>query len=400
MAEPKQHALYAASSSDRWINCPASLKLIARAPKPRSSAAADEGTLAHELMELCLINKVDVGHYENEVVFDDDLNESEKYPFEMRMHIQGFLNYVRSLVYDIGPHAELLVEEKVYLDFIHPTEAFGTVDVAIIEPFGTLHIIDLKYGMGHVGHRNNSQMLYYALGIAHKHQYDFEQIKTTIYQPRTCDSDDPWKIARTDSFHPNKLHQYRGDLVSAVHDCETADEDTDLNAGSWCKFCPAKIICPAITRTALKQAQLDFMAPVQPDPKSLTSDQLKAILDRSAYLELWIKEVKAYAEDKIRSGMKVDGWGIVPTRAKRVWAEPNGDIKYVTARLKVMDDINLFSEELMTPPQAEKVLKKHWTKEEVEEFMNDYVVSISGGDKLSPINEDYNGPWPDDMDID
>lgn len=373
MGAPKKHAKFAASSSERWVNCPASLKLSEKAPPQKSGAAADEGTTAHELMEFALESSV-----KNVVKFFEN---DDKYPLEMRKHVQGFVDFVRS---EMKPHYELLVEEKVFLDFIHPTEAFGTVDVAIIEPFGVLHIVDFKYGQGFVNHKDNSQMIFYALGIAHKHHYDFEEVRTTIYQPRAGSTD----AARTDSFSVEKLKSWAKTFKQAVKACETADVETDLNAGAWCKFCPAKVICPAISKSTFEMAKLDFSAPIQPAPKSLTSDQLKTILDRSAYLELWIKEVKTYAEQQIRSGMKIQGWGLEPKRPQRVWANPE-KIKKKHPQLLV--------QELLTPTQAEKVLKGSLNKSELEKFFKDNVVTVSSGDKLSSTTNDYGDTGLDDL---
>lgn len=386
MNAPKAHAEYAASSSERWVNCPASLLLSKDAPAQKSGAAAEEGTLAHELMEVVLKEGHDsVYALENSSCVDI----TDHYPEDMIDHVEGFVKFVRS---QMKPHYELLVEEKVYLDFIHPTEAFGTVDVAIIEPFGVLHIIDFKYGQGYVNHRDNTQMMYYALGIAHKHHFDFEEVRTTIYQPRAGSTE----AARTDSFSVEKLKNFSGVLKTAVDVAERIKKagkhkPEHLNAGSWCKFCPAKIVCPQITKSALETAKLDFSSAVQPSPKSLTSDQVKAILDRSAYLELWIKEVKKYAEDQLRSGKKIAGWGLVPTRPQRKWYDS------IAVKLGYPE---LVVKEVVTPAEAEKILKKKWDKKTIENFFEEHVVTVSSGEKLEQTNNDYEADGLDDLSFD
>lgn len=389
MTTPKAHAEYAASSSERWVNCPASLLLSKDAPEQKSGAAAEEGTLAHSLMEAVLEGGFDsVYGLEGKGV-----EITDHYDDQMIKHVQGFVDYVWG---QKKPHDELLVEERVYLDFIHPTEAFGTVDVAIIEPFGVLHIIDFKYGQGYVNHRDNTQMMYYALGIAHKLQYDVEEVRTTIYQPRGANETDPNKIARTDSFSVEKLKNFSKVLKTAVDVAEKIKKSgkykpEHLNAGSWCKFCPAKIVCPQITKSALETAKLDFSSVVQPSPKSLTSDQVKAILDRSAYLELWIKEVKKYAEEQIRAGKKIAGWGLVPTKPQRKWVEP------IMIGLGYPE---LVKQEIVSPAEAEKILKKKWDKKTVENFFEEHVVTVSSGEKLQTTNNDYEADGLDDLSFD
>lgn len=264
MSEPKAHAKYAASNSKQWLACPGSIKLSEQAPKKDDTKASAEGTIAHELMEFALnANTKDVVAF-----FEND----EKYPLEMREHVQGFVDFVRSEMNKIGPHAELLVEERVYLDGVITDEgeedeeakAFGTVDVAIIEPYGVLHIIDFKYGTGYVDHNDNPQMIYYGLGLAHKLQYDIEALKTTIYQPRAYAPGSD-KAARTAEYSVGVLKDWKYTFYEGIKACE--EDEPKLNSGDHCFFCPAKIICPEITKKSMERAKLKFQAPVQPDPK-------------------------------------------------------------------------------------------------------------------------------------
>ena len=53
---PSSHARLSASSAERWINCPGSIKLAEELNlKGTSSAYADEGTLAHSVAEFKLV---------------------------------------------------------------------------------------------------------------------------------------------------------------------------------------------------------------------------------------------------------------------------------------------------------------------------------------------------------
>lgn len=364
MSEPKAHAKFAASSAERWMNCAGSIQLSEDAPPKISSAAADEGTTAHELMEFALESNI-----KDVVKFFE--NEDDKYDLEMRLYIQNFVDFVRS---ELKPGFDLLVEQKIHLDFLHPTEAFGTVDVAVIEHFGTLHIIDLKYGKKRVDPKDNAQMIYYALGIAHPAGYDFEQIKTTIYQPRA--GLDPIK---THTFSPDVLKVWKDKFSKAIDAAEAPGAKAKLTEGAWCFFCPAKIICPQIKTNGMKKALLAFDSPLQPAPKELTPIQLKTILDKSSYLELWIKEVKAYAEEQVRRGVKIEGWGLVPKRGQRVWIDQE--------RIKQMAYIK---ETVMSPAEVEKQMKAAKTPtKEIKEFMKSNAVSVSSGDKFDKTKNDY-----------
>ena len=52
---PELHHHYGGSGAHRWINCPASIKQEFGLPNV-SSEAALEGTVAHKILELCLVH--------------------------------------------------------------------------------------------------------------------------------------------------------------------------------------------------------------------------------------------------------------------------------------------------------------------------------------------------------
>ena len=115
--------------------------------------------------------------------------------------------------------------------------------------------------------------------------------------------------------------------------------------------------------------------------------------------KLWIKEVEKYAEENIRAGKKISGWGLVPTRAQRVWKDADQVLKWDH---KFKTGINQFLKRdvLVSPAEAEKILKTKMKKDDLEKFMNDNVVAVSSGEKLQSINNDYDVEGLDDLDID
>ena len=334
-----------------------------------STKAAAEGTRAHDLMDMALKTNV-------KDVVKFFANDDEIYPLEMRKHVQGFVDYVRGL---LNPHNELLVEERVHLDQLHITEAFGTVDVAIIEHFGLLHIVDFKYGKTEVEAQGNTQMIYYALGLLYKHKYDFESVKITIYQPRAGK-----EAFRSATYTVDELRVYEKRFKDQIDLCESEGAEELTVSGDHCFFCPAKIKCPEITTKALQKAKLVFSAPIQPDPKFLTSDQLKTILDRSAYLLLWVKDVRAYAEKILNEGGQIEGWGLKTKRASRVWVNQNKVLKSLWGE-------DLVSQELVSPAQAEKILKGlNYDADAIKDFMKENVVHVSSGTTLSQTDSQNN----------
>ena len=67
--------------------------------------------------------------------------------------------------------------------------------------------------------------------------------------------------------------------------------------------------------------------------------------------------------------------------------------------MESVEEISFRTNEIVSPAQAEKILKRHVDKDVVERFMNDFVVAVSSGEKLSQINNDYDLDGLDDLEI-
>jgi len=157
-------------------------------------------------------------------------------------------------IYNLVPEeADLLCEIRVGLEFVEPG-MFGTVDAAIVELFGILWVIDYKYGAGRmVDPADNSQMIYYALGIAHKYHFNFSKVRLAIAQPRIVHKDG---FFRTWDISIPKLMSWQKVFKNGVEACKKPD--APLKPGRWCFFCPAQTICPAIENRQMEEAQTDF----------------------------------------------------------------------------------------------------------------------------------------------
>ncbi len=115
---------------------------------------------------------------------------------------------------------------------------FGTFDGAVLDHFGTLHVFDFKYGAGHaVSPKENLQMIFYGLGLAHKYQWNFQNVRLWIIQPRIKGYDGPtyWDISISDL---KKYEQFFKDAVERV------EKRPEFKEGSWCHWCKAKNACP------------------------------------------------------------------------------------------------------------------------------------------------------------
>ena len=237
----KTHAKLSASGSERWLSCPGSVILSDGLPDTESDAAK-EGTLAHECLEFLLKNRAHPLSKLKRI-----LDKKNCYPPEMLSYVLDSRN---EILRHLMPEHIFLCETKIDLTFVGPG-MFGTIDAAIIALGNTLKVFDFKYGKGKaVEVENNTQLIYYALGIAHQYAYKFKQVELVILQPR-AKLRGQW--IRGQKIPMDRFKTWIPKFKRGVE--ETLNPWADLNAGPWCWFCKAKWKCP-ITRD--KQLENDF----------------------------------------------------------------------------------------------------------------------------------------------
>lgn len=224
----RKHAKLSASGAERWLNCSGSVALSEGIPS-KDTVWSKEGTLAHEVLEW--------------VLEGDNGNLLQPAPLGATPEMIEYARQSARFIWGVErktPRAQLLVETKVALPFIND-EMFGTLDVAIVDHFDTLHILDYKYGRSMVSPEENLQLIFYALGVAHTHHWNFKKARLWIIQPRVRGYDGPsfWDIEMTD------LYKYVKVFKEGV--ARVAAEPTTYREGSWCYWCAGKAFCPLKT---------------------------------------------------------------------------------------------------------------------------------------------------------
>lgn len=235
----RKHSKYSASGAERWINCPGSVELSEGMPD-RKTVYSNEGEQAHELLE----DNLNARLQDSNKIF----RAPPHFPREMAAHVKATADFIANLHWTIEG-SELLVETRITLDFISP-EMFGTFDAAIIEDFGLLQVFDFKYGAAHaLNPENNLQMIFYAMGLAEKYNWNFSAARLWIIQPRIRGYDGPqfWDITMDGlKFYS---HRFRSAIIRAEKSSK------EYNEGAWCWFCKAKAKCPIKTSLRLEEGR-------------------------------------------------------------------------------------------------------------------------------------------------
>lgn len=371
----RKHSDYAASSSHRWLHCPASVQLSKKAPPQPESAYAAEGTRAHECLEFIVRRFKNLEKARKEAL--------KKWPAEM---VEHGVNSAKT-IFKLRPSkdAKLLIETRVVLKHIGPG-LFGTLDYAWVDEWGELTVIDYKYGAGvpvlpiddETG-EPNPQLMYYASGIAAKYDYEFSHIRLAIIQPRVWREDeDPLTEGKTTI---KALREFEKKVKAAIAESKkpgiqpvAAPPEASDN---WCRWCPAASFCPAISKMQLSNVDIAFDVEngldenTMPEVTALTAETLPKVLNACDLLEIWIEKVRAHAFQLACNGEKIAGRKLVEKRTTRYWL-PEAE----KAAKETFGDA-AFKTELLSPAQLEKAIGK-----EAKSFTSEYADNKSSGYSL------------------
>ncbi len=312
-AVERDHALLAASSSKRWINCPPSARIADSIPE-KTSDYAEEGTLAHSLSELKL--RRIFTEPMTEKAYKSQLNKMKKnrlWADEMERCSDAYVEYIQKIAFGCQTKPSVSIEKKV--DYSHVAkEGFGTSDCIIL--YGTtLHVIDYKHGKGiPVSAVDNPQMSLYAIGAmkAYEMLYNIEEVHLHVIQPR-LNNFSAWTTTAA------YLKQWAEEVVRPAAELAFKGEGY-FTQGDWCDgcFCPIAGSCRARME---ENMQLEsYISPVDGElqlPPVLSSDEVGKILVRAQNLAKWVKKLEGFALDELMKSNPVPGWKLVEGRSNR-----------------------------------------------------------------------------------
>lgn len=326
------HAKLSASGAHRWMNCPGSVK-AEEGLKDSSSSFAEEGTRAHDLMELAMLS-------------GKPCRSFDAYGTDMADFVQVYVDYVESLK---TPGDMLLVEERVDFSEWVPG-GFGTADTILIGDY-RIHIIDQKYGKGvPVYAESNPQAMLYALGAyaGFGWMVDVKSVKISIVQPR-LDTISEWEISITD------LLKF-GEVVRQAALDTQSPKAKRVPGEKQCRWCKAKATCPALYKMTSDILMADFeQIDEAPQPHKLSFAQMRLALENKGLIEAWLLSVENSVKDLLLEGGAFEGFKLVEGRSIRKWS----DEEQAGERLvDLVGEQGAFTKKLISPAQAEKLLGK------------------------------------------
>ena len=312
------HANLSPSASERWIQCPASVRVEAAYPQGEDSIYAAEGTKAHALGELeaslafgQITDRQYRGRYKKWLLTEPVLDEEDL--LDMHRHIAAYVALIveRKAMY---PHSQVLFEQRVKTGI---EQCWGTADTVIVSP-EHVEVIDLKYGQGvGVVAWGNSQLRLYGVGALEMFGDvlgDTQVVRSTVFQPR-LDSTSTEEMTAVD------IRAWRDELIPIADEALNNPNAHFGPSETACRWCAAAGECRARMEKMTKE---DFGT----KPDLLTVEELGDLLEKTADIKSWCTAVedtalrKAYSEQ-----VAIPGWKVVLS----------GGIRKVTDQAKAIE---------------------------------------------------------------
>jgi len=361
----RAHALLSASSSHRWLACPASAVAAEAYPNPDTEFTR-EGTQAHEVAEAVTRAAV-----ENKSSWKVPAGgDGAGLPLDMIDHAEGYRDYILEQVK--GPNAVVLLEQKVDFSPWVP-EGFGTADCIIIQG-NTMDVIDYKYGQGvPVSAVDNPQAKLYGLGALNDYgfAYDVERIRLHIYQPRLNN-------ISVDELTAADLMAWAEKTVKPVAE-KAAKGKGGYKAGEHCKFCPHAGKCRTLHRTCTEFVETHNLRVGVP---VLAPHEVAEVLEMEPLVNLWLRKVKAQAMDTLLSGGEVPGYKVVEGKqGNRKWTADFQVLEALKGAGYSQEDVT--ETKLLSPAGMDKAIGKKRVTELLEQFID----RAPGAPTLAPASD-------------
>ena len=355
------HALLSPSGSHRWLHCTPSAVLETEFNN-KSSPAAAEGTAAHALCEHKLKRML---HRRSKRPVSDYNSD------EMEEHTDAYVEFVSELLEKAKQNCKdplVQVEQRLDLSEYVPG-AFGTADCLIIAD-GTLHVIDMKYGLGVlVSAEENPQLKCYGIAALSIYEdlYDIKEVALSIFQPRR-ENVSTWIISAEElrnwaekELKPKAQMAFKG--------------EGEYCPGEWCQFCRAAVKCRARAEEKLRIAEEEFKL-----PPLLTDNEIESILPMLSDITKWANDISAYAlEMAVSRGKEWNGYKVVEGRSIRKYADEDA----VAEAAKQNGYTDIYRKSLITLTEMQKLMGK----KKFEEILGSLIIKPPGKPTLVPITD-------------
>lgn len=357
---PTDHARLSPSAAERWLACPASIQMAAKAPPGSDvdSVYAREGTAAHSLGE---------SKARTQLLLTESArpNLAEWDEAEMDRYTDAYVALLRDKMQEY-PGTALLLEQRMNTGVPH---CWGTGDAVLVS---TQHVevVDLKYGAGvAVSAYENPQLMLYGLGALDTYGDLLGEptlVRMTIFQPRIGDSGSVSSYELT----PDELRAWRADVVLPRAEEALGDNPSFGPGEKACRWCPAAGVCRPRMEAATRH---DFAT----DPNILDAGDIGALMGELPAIRQWCDALEAEALDRAYSrAEEIPGWKVVLTRGRRSITNSKAALERLMEYGYSPEDVGDFK------PKTLGALEKLVGRESLSDILGDAVTKSEGKPSL------------------
>lgn len=354
---PDEHATLSPSAAERWLECPASIRMEEQVPPGVESSYAREGTIAHELAFLKAslhFGKITKAQFTKRrhawYEANRDVVEVDEVEIEMERHTDAYVELLVERM-SLYPNSQIMLEQRLHTGVPY---SWGTSDAVIFSPIH-VEIVDFKYGAGvAVEAHANPQLRLYACGAMDEYADilgETEVIRSTVHQPRM-------DHVLTEEITPDALREWREKKVIPIAELAMSDDAPFGPSDTACRWCPASGRC---------QAQLEavFATDFEAKPETLTPEQVSEVLGKRKMVADWLNAFEeaalamAYSE-----GIPIPGYKVVMSGGIR-------QVKDQEKAVKVLHEEGYKDDEILNPRKIKGIgdLEKLLGKDKFAELL-------------------------------
>jgi len=360
----RKHALLGGSSAGRWVNCPGSIFYQKDLPPQEASAAALEGTEAHEVAEAVLTAFLEhkMTGADHHLILPDIDSDKLEAAYGYRDIVWGKIlrESVTGKAYGL--------EDRFVLDA--GLDMSGLVDfwAVFIDDRGKRvgAICDFKFGYHHISAENNPQLAFYLaamLAEIRRGGKDLDYMLGAIYQPRAYGKA-PYEEHH---FTIKSIDTWTKKFYKAAEQI-FIKKKPKFKVGDWCQFCPAKGVCNHYGKAVSSKSSLALIDPdivMLPPVDKLPDETLARLILHQDAIEEFLSAVKKVGIERAKSGKPLPGTKAVHGTSRRKWRDNEAEVCGILTQV----DIDPYTQKLRGITEIEKELSKNYGKDQAKAIL-------------------------------